>query len=103
MNHPQNKVEFPGNPKLYLRIAVISSLLWVVGIYGGTALILYLSSGKTALLDWKLLLGAAIFTAWYARFAYRWMMRADAQWGSGSGWDLQEHKVKLPGLKSHSR
>jgi len=100
MSEVKQKIEFPGNPALYLRIAVVTSIVWAIWIYGGTAMILWLWSGKTGLLGWKPLLGTVLFTAWYARFAYRWMMRADAQWGSGSGWILVERKVKLPELKS---
>jgi hypothetical protein len=100
MSEPLMKQEFPGNPRLYLRIAVFSSIFIGFWIYGGTALIQYLWNGSTTLMDWKPALGAVLFIAWYARYAYRWMMRGDAQWGSGSGWVLKECKVKLPELRS---
>jgi len=100
MSEAHKKIEFMGNPRLYFRIAVFSAVIWWIWIYGGTALIQYLWIGKSPLLDWKPALGGVLFTAWYVRYAYRWMMRGDAQWGSGSGWDLQEVKVKLPELKS---
>jgi len=88
--------EFPGNPRLYKRIAVGIAVGLLVWLYGGLMLIRYLWDGDTSLLDWKIALGAVVFTAWYARFAYRWMMRADSQYGSGSGWELKECTVKLP-------
>jgi len=100
MSEPVMKIEFQGTPRQYLRIAILSTIIWVTWIYGGAALVQYLWSGNTGLLDWKPALGALLFGAWYARFAYRWMMRADAQWGKGSGWVLTEHTVKLPELRS---
>jgi len=90
---------FPGNPKLYLRIAVLSTIALVVWLYGGTVLIQYLWSGKTSLLGWKIMLAVAVFALWYGRFAYRWMMRLDGQYGSGSGWTFSEVMVKLPEMR----
>lgn len=92
--------EFPGNPRLYKRIARGSAIGLLVWLYGGTVLVQYLWSGQSALLDWKVAVGAVLVAAWYSRFAYRWMMRADSQFGSGSGWELKEHTVKLPELRS---
>lgn len=91
---------FSGNPRLYLRIAAISTVALVVWLYGGTVLIQYLWSGKTTLLAWKPMLAVAIFAAWYGRFAYRWMMRLDGQYGSGSGWVFNEVMVKLPEMRA---
>ena len=45
------------------------------------------------------LLFTLLFMLWYVRYAYRWMMRADSQWGKGSGWVLKERTVILPELK----
>jgi len=90
---------FPGNPKLYLRIAVLSTIALVVWLYGGTVLIQYLWSGKTTLLGWKVMLAVIVFALWYGRFAYRWMMRLDGQYGSGSGWIGNEVTVKLPEMR----
>ena len=41
-------------------------------------------------------LTAVVFTSIFARAAYRWMMRLDAQYGSGKGWTLESQMVKLP-------
>jgi uncharacterized membrane protein YesL len=91
--------EFPGNPKLYKRIVIATTIGLFVWLYGGVVLVQYLWNGETALLDWKVALGAVLFALWYARFAFRWMMRADSQYGSGSGWELKERNVKLPELR----
>jgi hypothetical protein len=92
--------KFPGNPRVYLYIAAGTAIYFCVWLYGGFALIQYLWSGKTWLLDWKPAIGALLAVFLYARYAYRWMMRADAQWGSGSGWQLTEQRVKLPELRT---
>jgi hypothetical protein len=92
--------EFPGNPRLYKRIAAGTAIWVVVWLYGGTVLVQYLWSGHSGLADWKIAVGVVLFAAWYARFAYRWMMRADSQFGSGSGWVLKEYTVKLPEQRS---
>jgi hypothetical protein len=91
---------FSGNPKLYLKISVYSAIYIFVWLYGGTALIMYLWSGETWLLNWKILLFVVVFTAWYGRYTYRFMMRLDGQYGSGSGWTLNEERVKLPEIRS---
>jgi hypothetical protein len=92
--------EFPGTPRLYKRIAVSMAVGLLIWLYGGLVLVRYLWNGDTHLLSWKVALFAVLFAAWYARFAYRWMMRADGQFGSGSGWELKEYSVKLPELRS---
>ncbi|MDZ4731088.1 MAG: hypothetical protein SH820_14205 [Xanthomonadales bacterium] len=100
MNH-----QFPGNPSQYLKIAIVSTIAFIIWLYGGTALILWLSSGETWLLGWKVILAVIVFALWYCRYAYRWMMRLDGQYGSGSGWDLSETTVKLPEIRTsnHSK
>jgi len=99
MSESPMKREFPGNPRLYLRIAVWSTVVWGIWLYGGLALIQYLWTGTTWLMHWKPALITLLFMLWYARYSYRWMMRADSQWGKGSGWVLKERTVKLPELK----
>jgi len=92
--------EFPGNPRLYKRIAIAVAVWLLVWLYGGLVLVQYLWNGETRFLNWKVALFAILFAAWYARYAYRWMMRADSQFGSGSGWVLKECTVKLPEPRS---
>jgi len=91
---------FFGTPALYLKVAVITTLAFIVWLYGGMVLVLWLSSGSTWLLGWKPVLFVVLFSLWYCRYAYRWMMRLDGQYGSGSGWDLTETAVKLPEIRS---
>jgi hypothetical protein len=92
--------QFPGKSSLYMKIALISTIAIFTWLYGGTALILFLNSGETWLLGWKQILAVLVFALWYCRYAYRWMMRLDGQYGSGSGWDLTESTVKLPEIRS---
>lgn len=94
-----NKPTFSGNPKLYRRIAIWSTVAMFAWLYGGLALIEILWSGETALTDWKLVLLSLLFALWYGRYSYRWMMRLDGQYGRGSGWSLLETTVKLPEMK----
>ena len=99
MNEAHKRREYPGNPRMYLRIVVATTVFWAIWMYGGMALVQYLWTGETWMFHWKPALVAVLFFAWYARYAYRWMMRGDAQWGKGSGWVLKERTVKLPETK----
>ena len=91
--------EFPGNPGVYRQIAIWSAIGMFLWLYGGTALVQHLWLGETWLLSWKPAVIGLAFTLWYSRMSYRWMMRLDAQFGKGSGWELHEKSVKLPELK----
>lgn len=91
--------QFPGNPALYRRIAVWTTVGMLVWLYGGFALVQYWWLGETWLINWKPALFAVLFALWYGRFSFRWMMRLDGQYGSGAGWELRERVVKLPETK----
>lgn len=92
-------MKFPGNPRLYRRIAIWSTLGILVWLYGGTALIQLWWLGHTWVFKWQSILVGVLFGAWYARASYIWMMRLDARFGKGSGWSLEEKSVRLPELK----
>ena len=91
--------EFPGNPGLYRRMAIWSTIGMLFWLYGGTLLLQHLWHGETSLLSWQPAVIALVFALWYSRMAYRWMMRLDARFGKGSGWQLLERSVKLPELR----
>jgi hypothetical protein len=88
--------EFDGTPKSYLWIAIIVSVVLNLYLYLGMVVIVHLVNGESWILGWKALLITALFTAFFARVAYRWIMRLDAQFGSGKGWTLESQMVKLP-------
>ena len=92
-------MKFPGNPKLYRRIANWSTVGILVWLYGGTALVQLWWLGHTWVFKWQSILVGVLFGIWYARASYNWMMRLDAQFGRGSSWMLRDRNVKLPELK----
>ena len=89
-------MEFSGTPKKYLRIAVGGSIALNLYLYLGLTGILYYGHDQTWMLEWKPILVAVLFTAVFARVAFRWIMRLDAQFGAGKGWSLESQMVKLP-------
>lgn len=89
-------MEFSGTPKKYLRIAVGGSIALNLYLYLGMVGILYYGHDQAWILGWKPILVAVLFTVIFARIAYRWIMRLDAQFGSGKGWSLESQMVKLP-------
>ena len=91
--------DFPGNRKLYRRIANWSTVGILVWLYGGMALVQLWWSGTTWMFEWKPIVVGIVFAIWYSHMSYKWMMRLDGQFGRGSSWNLQERTVKLPELK----
>ena len=88
--------EFSGTPGAYLKIAVALSVGLNLFLYLGMVGLLYGMNDQDWILGWKPLVIAVVFAAWFARAAYRWIMRLDAQYGSGRGWILESQMVKLP-------
>jgi hypothetical protein len=95
--------EFSGTPAAYLKIAVALSLGLNLFLYVGMVVLLYAVNDQDWILGWKPMLITAVFTAWFARAAYRWIMRLDAQYGSGRGWSLESQMVKLPDRVTRAR
>lgn len=89
-------MEFSGNPKKYLRFAIISSLAINLWLYFGLAAVLYWHNGATWLFSLKPIVITVVFITWFAWISYRWMMRLDAQYGTGRGWELESRMLKLP-------
>lgn len=87
---------FSGTPARYRRISI--------GLAIGIHLYLYLGmlffhgwmGGAEWVFGWKPAAVAVVSCVVFARQAYRWIMRLDAQYGSGSGWSLPTRSVKLP-------
>ncbi|TXS89494.1 hypothetical protein FV139_19585 [Parahaliea maris] len=90
------RAKFSGNPARYRLASTVISAYSVLSVYAAFALIKWGLQDETWVFGWKPLLIVAVLIPLYARFCYRWMMRTDAQYGSGSSWQLVATKVKLP-------
>ena len=91
---------FAGNPELYRKIAALLTLYINGTLFLAFAGMRYFLHDDTWALGWKPILVTVLFAVWFGRVAYRWMMRLDAQYGSGGGWSLTSVLVKLPELKT---
>ncbi len=89
-------MEFSGTPKKYLRYAIISSIVLNLYLFLGLSAILYWHDGSTWLFSAKPIAITIGFAALFARISYRWIMRLDAQFGTGRGWSLKSRTLKLP-------
>ncbi|MFV0278231.1 MAG: hypothetical protein ACK5HY_13750 [Parahaliea sp.] len=92
-------IPFSGNPRTYLKASWLLALYTGPGVYLAFALTKYLAQGDTWVFGWKPLLVVAIYVPLFARFCYRWIMRLDARYGTGSSWQLTSVSVKLPELR----
>ncbi len=95
---PEIDLPFSGTPQRYLRIAIGMSVGIHAWLYGAFATIKYFVHGETWMFAWKPVAITLASMLLFARFAYRWIMRLDAQYGSGSGWRMVRRTVKLPEL-----
>lgn len=89
---------FSGTPKRYLRISVFLAIAIHLWLYCGFSSIKYFLYGETWMFGIKPVLLTLTSTLLFARFCYLWIMRLDAQYGSGSSWRLVRCTVKLPEL-----
>ncbi len=87
---------FTGNAARYRLASFLISAYAVLSVYAAFALIKWGLQGDTWVFGWKPLLLVAVLIPLYARFCYRWIMRTDAQYGSGRRWQLIAATVKLP-------
>lgn len=87
---------FSGTPQRYLKIAILMSLGIHLYLYLGMLFLHGYLGGAAWMFGWKPAALAATSALVFARYAYRWIMRLDAQYGSGSGWSLPSRTVKLP-------
>ena len=94
-----DKVSYPrfsGNPKLYRKIAYIGSFILNLYLYLGMMALVYGLNNQTWILGWKPAVIAVVFALVFGRLMNKWMMRLDAQYGSGRGWKLEGQMIKLP-------
>ncbi len=88
--------EFSGSPERYRKIAYGGAVAINLYLYLGMILIIYGLHGQDWILGWKPALIAVLFTFFFARIAFGWIMRLDAQYGSGRSWKLESQMVKMP-------
>lgn len=99
----QELPEFPWHPRRYARLAVLLSLGIHAYLYLGMIGLVYLLNRQDWILGWKPLAVAVVSAVVFGRLAYSWIMRLDAQYGSGSGWRLVSRSVKLPEISIRER
>ena len=90
-----------GNPKLYRKLAIGMAAYISISTYLVFSGIKYFLHGETWVFGWKPIAIAVVFALFFSRMAFRWIMRLDAQYGSGSSWTLESVQVKLPELRHH--
>ncbi len=95
-NETPSYPEFSGTPARYKKIAYTAAVVINLYLYLGMVLILYVVNGKDWILGWKPAVIAVVFAFVFARIAFGWMMRLDAQYGSGRSWKLESQMVKMP-------
>ena len=89
-------MEFSGTPGKYLRISILISVILNSFLYLGMVFLQYGLHGRDWILGWAPILITVLFSIWFARASYRWIMRLDGQYGSGKGWSLESRPIKLP-------
>lgn len=87
---------FSGTPRRYRTISIAMSIGIHLWLYLGMLFLHGHLGGAEWVFGWKPAAVAAASAALFARFAFRWIMRLDAQYGSGSSWSLPRRVVKLP-------
>lgn len=95
MNTKSN-VPFSGSPKLYLKWCIIGSIVFHSYVLFGYWFIKNVIVGVPWPESYWPIIATILWTAFFARMAYRWIMRLDAQYGRGKGWEMESITVKLP-------
>ena len=90
------EIPFSGNPKKYRKIAVVGSIMLNTYLYLGMVGLVYGLNDQDWILSWKPITITVIFALLFARIAYGWIMKLDAQTGTGRGWKLESETIKLP-------
>lgn len=88
--------KFSGNPRAYRKASLLISLYIGLSVYTAFSLIKFFLHDETWVFGWKPILITILFIIFFYRFSFRWTMRLDAQYGSGSSWNLVTTTVKLP-------
>jgi hypothetical protein len=87
---------FPYTPRDYRRIAILLAVGIHAYLYAGMVVLTFVLHGQDWILGWRPIVVTILSALLFGRFAFRWMMRLDAQYGRGSGWSLARRTVKLP-------
>lgn len=87
---------FSGSPDLYRKFAWGGSIAIHAYLYAGFLFFHGHLGGAQWVFGWKPAAIAVASCLLFGRFAFRWIMRLDAQYGQGSGWQLDAKTVKLP-------
>ncbi len=90
------EIPFSGSPKKYKKIAVVGSIILNTYLYLGMVGLIYVLNDQDWILGWKPISIATVFAILFARIAYGWIMKLDAQTGTGRGWKLESEAIKLP-------
>lgn len=96
-------IPFSGNPKVYRRHAFILSGAVHLWLYLFFVVTKFLAQDENWLTVWQLPAGLAASAVLVGWLHFRWVMRLDAQYGRGSGWEMKEVTVKLPVLRPRKR
>lgn len=97
------RLPFSGSPARYRRIALWGSLGLHLYLFVGYWAIRTFLVGEAWPASWVTPALTVASSLWFAHFAYRYIMRLDAQYGSGGGWVLHSTRVKLPWEAGHER
>lgn len=90
------EIPFSGTPEKYKKIAVLGSIILNTYLYLGMVGLVYGLNDQDWILGWKPIVITVVFAVLFARIAYAWILKLDAQTGSGRGWKLESESIKLP-------
>lgn len=90
---------FSGTPALYRKFAIFGSIGVHLYLFVGFYLVKNFLAGESWPTSAVPIVAGLVSALIFAFFAFRWMMRLDARYGRGSGWDLVPTTVKLPWQK----
>ncbi len=91
---------FSGTPALYRKLAIFGSIGVHLYLFVGFYLLKNFLAGEPWPTNAVPIVAGLISTLLFTFFSYRWIMRLDARYGRGSGWDLVSTTVKLPWQKT---
>lgn len=94
---------YPWGPRDYRRFTVMLAVGIHLYLYLGMIILAYLINGAEWILGWKPAVFAIISALVFSRLSFGWVMRLDAQYGRGSGWELKPVTVKLPEERDRPR
>ena len=97
MSDVQNsQIEFSGSPAKYKKITLVGSLVLNAYLYLGMVGLVYGLNGNDWILGWQPILFTLVWAFLFSKIAFGWIMKLDAQVGSGKGWSLDSAPIKLP-------